>query len=135
MRLRLPFAAAGLLGLVGLVAPAQDPKPEPKLVLPPDVVPSTFRAFLVTDNRFPPVKVVTRITDEKDKKETEKVTEQDDPRNRTGKIHCLVCEYGLSPVVAVFVRSEATKLGPKSGVARLTKQLDEIIPKYRADKL
>jgi hypothetical protein len=130
MRLRVLFgAAAGLLGLVGLVASAQDPKPEPKLVLPPDVVPSTFRAFLVTDGRFPPLKIKTIVNGK------EKETEQTDPRNRTGKIHCLVCEYGLSPVVAVFVRAEANKLGPKSGVAKLTKQLDALIPKYRADKL
>jgi hypothetical protein len=130
MRIRLLFAAAGLLGLLGLVAPAQNPKPEPKPALPPDVVPSTFRAFLVTDGRFPPLKVKTTDKDGK-----EKESEQPDPRNRTGKIHCLVCEYGLSPVVAVFVRAEANKLGPKSGVAKLTKQLDALIPKYRADKL
>ena len=78
--------------------PAQDAKPQPKLVIPPDVVPSTFRAFLVTDSRFPPLK----------EGEGKDATEVPNPLNRSGKIHCLVCENGLAPVVAIFVRPQAS---------------------------
>jgi len=120
MRMRVLLPAAGLVALAGLAAPAQNPKD--KAALPADVVPATFRAFLVTDGRFPPVKTA----DGKD---------EPDPRNRTGKIHCLVCEYGLAPVVAVFVRADAKTLGQDSGVAKLTKNLNDLIPKFRADKL
>jgi hypothetical protein len=116
--------ASGLLGLAAFTASAQDPKTP----LPPNVVPSTFRAFLVTDDRFPPVKT----PDGKD---------MPDPRNRTGKIHCLVCENGLAPVVAIFVRADAAKLkdpnkfGASKSVGKLVKSLDALIPKYRSDKL
>jgi len=120
MRIRIP-AAAGLLSLVGLAALAQDPKADPK-ALPADVVPSTFRMFLVTDGRFPPIKVAEG-------------KEEPDPRDRTGKIHCLVCENGLAPVVAVFVRADAKTLGPDSGVAKLAKGLNTVIGDYRAYKV
>jgi hypothetical protein len=106
-------AAAGLAAF----APAQ----EPKSSLPADVVPATFRAFLVSDGRFPPV--------------NEDGKTMPDPRDRTGKIHCLVCEYGLAPVVAVFVRAEAKAIGAEKGVARLVKSLNAMIPKFRSDKL
>lgn len=108
--------AVGLFGLVCLVVVAQDPK------LPADVVPSTFRAYLVTDGRFPPVKGP-------DGKQSP------DPRNRQGKLHCLVCENGLAPVVAIFVRSDLNALNPGGGLAKLTKSLNALIPKYRGDKL
>jgi hypothetical protein len=123
MRIRIVLAA-GLFGLVCLGAVAQDPK------LPADVVPSTFRAFLVTDSRFPALRdadgKVLKGPDGKD---------VPDPRNRQGKIHCLVCENGLTPVVAVFVRSDLDALNPSGGVAKLAKSLNALIPKYRADKL
>ena len=111
----------GLVALGGFVALAQDPK----VNYPPDVVPATFRAFLVTDSRFPPVK----------EGEGKDAKDLPNPLNRTGKIHCLVCENGLAPVVAVFVRNEAGSLGADSGVAKLAKNLNALIPKYRADKL
>src|SRR5262245_40133128 len=131
MRTRRLFAAAGLLTLVGLAATAQDPpKEDPKIPLPPDVVPATFRMFLVTDKRFEPLKDA----------EGKPLKGPDgkpmpNPKNREGKIHCLVCEYGLNPVVAVFVRPEAKMLGADSGVGKLIKGLDSLIPKNRADKL
>ena len=87
MRIRIVLAILGLVGLGGLAVLAQDPK------LPADVIPAPFRAFLVTDGAFPPVK----------KPEGK---EMPNPRNRQGKIHCLVCENGLAPVVAIFVRAE-----------------------------
>lgn len=115
MRLRI-LLGLGLFGLGLLPLVAQDPK------LPADVVPSPFRAFLVTDTRFPPVKTPDgQVTT--------------DPRNRQGKLHCLVCENGLAPVVAIFVRSDPKALAPNGGVAKLTKNLDALIPKYRGDKL
>lgn len=126
MRLRVLFTTAGFLGLVGLMtAPAQDPKTNTKPGLPANVVPATFRAFLVVDGRFPPVKVVA--SDGKETVET-------DPRDRTGKIHCLVCENGLAPVVAVFVRADAKTLAG-SGVAKLVQRLDTLIGDYRSYKL
>jgi len=125
MRMRMLFLMAGLLPLGGLLALAQEPKPQPKTTIPPNVVPSTFRAFLVTDNRFPPLK-------EGEGKDAKEVP---NPLNRVGKIHCLICENGLAPVVAIFVRPEAKAFGADSGLAKLAKGLNLLIPKYRAEKL
>ena len=122
MRLRVLLTTAGFLGLAGLMtAPAQDPKAGPRPMLPANVVPSAFRAFLVTDGRFPPVK-------------TPEGKDEADPRDQTGKIHCLVCENGLAPVVGVFVRADAKTLG-SSGLAKLVKSLDALIGEYRSYKL
>lgn len=88
-----------------------------------NVVPQPFRAHLVVDNRF---KLKVKGIDG---------TEGPDPRNRTGNIHCLVCENGLSPVVAVFVRADLKGLDATSGLAKLIKGTDTLIPKYRSDKL
>lgn len=46
-------------------------------------VPDGFRSFLVRDDRYP----------------------AKDEKNRTGKLHCLVCEIGLNPGLAVFSRT------------------------------
>jgi hypothetical protein len=123
MRIRL-LSAAGLAGLMSsfcLTAPAQD---DAKTKLPKDVIPAAFRAFLVTDGRFAPVKARDGM-------------EQVDARNRTGKLHCLVCENGLAPVIAVFVRlrGDATATLTDTKVADLIKRANALIPKYRADKL
>ncbi len=88
-----------------------------------NVVPQPFRAHLVVDNRY------------KAKVKNIDGTEGTDPRNRTGNIHCLVCENGLSPVVAVFVRADLKGLDATSGLAKLIKGTDTLIPKYRSDKL
>jgi hypothetical protein len=124
MRIRL-LSATGLAGLIlsfCVAAPAQDAKTK----LPDNVIPAAFRSFLVYDGRFPPTKSPDGM-------------EQVDARNRTGKLHCLVCENGLAPVIAVFVRlrgEEGTKnLDPAKGVADLIKRTNALIPKYRADKL
>src|SRR6476646_8325141 len=113
------LSTVGLVALCGFVALAQDPK----VSYPADVVPATFRAFLVTDNRFPPIKE----GEGKDARETP------NPLNRSGKIHCLVCENGLAPVVAIFVRPEAKAFGAESGLARLIKGVNTLIPKYRGE--
>lgn len=137
MTIRYVVAAVGILAGAALVARAQEPAP----VADPtadavavgravvrgaslaNVVPGSFRAQLVVDNRFKqPVK-------ESDG------TESLDPRNRTGKMHCLVCEYGLSPVVAVFVRADLKGVDAGSGLGKLIKGVDSMVPKYRADKL
>ena len=124
MTIRYVCGLFGVLTAVS-VATAQD-EPPPSELLPKivsaaaavgrgakasNVVPSTFRAQLVVDNRF----------------------KEGDARNRAGKMHCLVCEYGLSPVVAVFVRADLK--GDTAGLVNLLKGVDTLTPKYRADKL
>jgi hypothetical protein len=130
---RIPFAAAGLVALAGLLpppAPAQDPKADAKVAIPADVIPSTFRMFMVTDDRFEPLKDA----------EGKPLVGSDgkpvpNPKNRQGKIHCLVCENGLAPMVVAFVRANPDNLKADSGVKRLAKGLDAMIPNYRGDKL
>ncbi|HSQ58522.1 MAG TPA: hypothetical protein VLM40_22570 [Gemmata sp.] len=130
MRIRTFVAFPGLALLIALscrVLPAQ----EPKVDLPKDVVPSTFRMFVVTDNRFEPLK-----DDEGKPLVGPDGKSVPNPKNRTGKIHCLVCEYGLNPTVAMFVRPDVAALGgADGGVGKLIKQVNALIPKYRADKL
>src|SRR5437016_838290 len=48
-----------------------------------------------------------------------------------GDPHCLVCEYGLKPVAAVFARTL-----PESGkpIASLLQKLDETVGKHRASE-
>jgi hypothetical protein len=111
--------AAGLL--FAAVAAAQEPKVE-STAQPGQVVPATFRAFLVADGRFPP-KVSPPVK-----------AEDRDPRDRTRKMHDLVGENGLSPVVAVFVRADPKALAD-SGVTKLVQAVDKKIPDYRSDKL
>lgn len=126
---RIPFAAAGLVALAGLLpppAPAQDPK----VAIPADVIPSPFRMFMVTDDRFEPLKDAENKT----------LVGPDgkpvpNPKNRKDKIHCLVCENGLAPMVVAFVRANPKGLGADSGVGRLAKGLNALIPDYRGDKL
>jgi hypothetical protein len=139
MTIRHAVVAFGVLAGAALVAPAQDPAPK----TPPspaaaalaaaasvargatvaNVVPATFRSQLVADNRFKaPVKNLDG-------------SESPDPRNRTGNIHCLVCEYGLSPVVAVFVRADLKGADATGGLGKLVKGTDALIPKYRSDKM
>jgi hypothetical protein len=117
----------GLLGLTvaACLSSAQEPKAgagDAKAGPAANLVPSTFRGLLVTDGRFPPVKG----SDGKD---------QLDPRTRQGKIHCLVCEYGLAPVIAIFVRADPSTLPGDKGVAELIKRVNDQIPKHRSDKL
>jgi hypothetical protein len=139
MRIRTLLVAPALAGLLILTSVAtsaddpkkDDPKAETKTELPPDVVPSTFRMFLVSDKRFdslrdPETKMPLKGPDGK---------EVPDPKNREGKIHCLVCEYGLNPVVATFIRADAGSLDAESSVGKLLKGVDALVAKHRADKL
>ncbi len=126
MPTRRPLVPAGLL-LACVAVAAPDPEPP---TLPADVIPATFRMFIVSDKRFEPLKDAEgKFLKGPGGKEVP------NPKNREGKIHCLVCEYGLNPVVAVFVRASAKQVGPADGLGKLIKGLDALIPKYRADKL
>jgi len=134
MKIRCLIGLFGVVIGVGLL-PAADPTPTPtenvnlaarsiaRSARSTNVVPATFRAHLVVDNRF---KLMIKQPDG---------TETPDPRNRTGKLHCLVCEYGLSPVVAIFVRADTKGKGKDTGLGKLIMGIDELVPKYRADKL
>lgn len=113
----------GVLGLVAAAVAASAQNPPSSGTKPGDILPSTFRAFLVTDDRFPPK--VSPPTKPEDR----------DPRDRTSKIHCLVCENGQSPVVTIFVRADAKNLGGGSGVAKLAQAVNRLIPQYRGDRL
>jgi hypothetical protein len=115
---------AGMLGflLAATAVAAQEPKVPPSTAKPGEVVPSNFRAYIVADNRFPPF--VNPPVKPEDR----------DARDRTNKMHCLILDNGLSPVVAVFVRADAKMLGG-SGVAKLAQAVERIIPDYRADRL
>jgi hypothetical protein len=112
------FTLPGLLALSFLAARAQEPKPK----APEGIIPSAYRAFIVTDGRYPPIKLPSGKV-------------EPDPRNRIDKIHCLVCENGLAPVIGIFVRDDVNSLGADKGVAELIKKVDALIPKHRGDKL
>lgn len=142
MAIRHAVAALGLLAGAALAA-AQEPKQAEATATDgalaaaaaaargaaaANVVPGPFRAQLVVDNRFPPPKGrPTKGAALKD--------EDRDPKDRTGKMHCLVSENGLSPVVAVFVRSDLKGLDAGSGLGKLIKGADALIPRHRADKM
>lgn len=114
---------AGMLGLVlASTVLAAQPQAPASTAKPGEVVPSTFRAYIVADNRFPP-KVNPPVK-----------ADDRDPRDRTNKMHCLVCDNGLSPVVAIFVRPDAKTLAD-GGVVKLAQAVERIIPDYRADRL
>jgi hypothetical protein len=124
MRALFAFGLAGILGFFSLAASADDPKDK---LAPGTVIPASFRAYLVTDTRFPPIK-------------TPDGKEQTDARIRAGKIHCLVCENGLAPVIAVFVRPKgAISANPEvfKGVEDLIVKTNRLISdtRYRAYKL
>ncbi|MBP3959075.1 hypothetical protein J8F10_27845 [Gemmata sp. G18] len=150
MIVRRAIAVAGLLTVAGAAVRAQEPQsalvpalssaaqPAGRAPTNSNVVPSTFRAQLVVDNRFSPKIAAPKGEAVKD--------EDRDPRDRTGKMHCLVCEHGLSPVVAIFVRADTAGLKDTDGLSKLFRKLDAdtkdpnkpregLISKYQADKL
>jgi hypothetical protein len=122
------FGLLGMLAVLAAAATAQDEKkddkkdePKAKAAKPP-LVPATFRAYLVTDQRYP-AKVANPVK-----------PDDRDPRDRTGKIHCLVCENGPNPVVAIFVRADP-KADATAKLAELTNKVSGLITTYRGDKL
>ena len=100
----------GLLTLaVGSIsfAPAQEP---PTSLAAPALIPSGFRAFVATDDRF----------------------EKGSPRNRADKMHDLITDNALNPVVAVFSRlppmisnNNQTVANPE--VSKLAVKLNELV--------
>jgi len=88
---------------------------------PAAMIPATLRAFIVQDGRFPPQTIDGKL--------------QRDPRDRSGKIHCYVCEYGLSPVFILFLRADPKQITADTPMGKLIRDLDAIMPKYRADRL
>ncbi len=89
---------------MGTVAFAQEPKPTA-------TVPGNFRSFVVTDERF----------------------DKGSLRNRAGKMHCLVSDNGLYPVVAVFSRTTPDKTD--AGLSKLVVRLDKLVVDHRAERL
>jgi hypothetical protein len=90
--------------LVGsVVCVGQEPSAAP--------VPGTFRAFIVTDFRTDPGK---------------------DARNRTGRMHDLVTENGLNPVLAIFSRTTPEKADVP--LARLILRANSLVTQFRADR-
>lgn len=72
-----------------------------------NLLPDGFRCFLVVDRRFEPK----------------------DERNRSGKFHCPVCEFGLSPTLAIFSRSVPTNADDP--LIKLIVLQDELSKKYK----
>lgn len=128
MKLATVLSVFGIF--LALAAAAQDPKDPPAAGATTgqkdQLVPSPFRAYIVVDDRFPP------------KVAGSPKAEDRDPKNRTDKMHCLVCEHGLNPVVAVFVRvDDAKKITPATGVGKLAIEMNKLMtqPEYRGAKL
>jgi hypothetical protein len=104
MRRRFLLGLAGLCLAAAGLAPlsAQDAKVSAE-------VPGTFRSFIVVDDRFAPRKTPVVVPEDRD------------PRDRTGKMHCVVCEFGLNPAVLVLTRANPAEGSP---VAKLAQKLD-----------
>jgi hypothetical protein len=122
--------ASGLFALfLALAAAAQEPKDalkEPSSTgQKGELVPAPFRSYIVVDNRYPPRVAGSTNPDDRD------------PKDRTNKMHDLVCEQGLHPVIGVFVREDAKKLTPASGVGRLAIEMNKLmsLPEFHGAKL
>jgi hypothetical protein len=120
------------LGLFGFIlafaATAQDPKEDvtKSKGQKGQVVPAPFRAYMVVDNRYPPKVPGSTNPDDRN------------PKDTTNKIHDLITEHGLNPVVAVFVRGDAKKLAAGGGgVGKLAIEMNKLmtLPEYRGNKL
>ena len=116
----------GLFILATTVSLAQDPIADvgkiPSKGQKGELVPAPFRAYMVVDNRYPPKVPGSMNPDDRH------------PKDTTNKMHDLITEHGLNPVVAVFVRGEA-KQG--TGVDKLAVEMNKLmtIPDYRGNKL
>jgi len=114
--------------LLALAALAQDPIVDPAKVASKgqkgEVVPAPFRAFMVVDDRYPPKVAGSMNPDDRS------------PKDTTNKIHDLICEHGLNPVVGVFIGKDV-KLTPASGVGKLATEMNKLmtLPDYRGNKL
>ncbi len=101
--------ALGLLTLaVGplSLAISQEPDPKPAVAVPAGVIQSSFRSFVVSDERF----------------------EKSSPRNRAERMHDLVIDNALNPVVAIFARQQPVTNGtPNADLAKLTARMNELV--------
>ncbi len=124
MRQRYGVAIGILIGLplLALTLTGRGQDPPIRAGIAAGVVPTPFRGFVVADPRFPPVVAPDGKMER-------------DPRDRTGKIHSFVTEFGLSPVVVVFTRSDPKAVTDETGLGKLVQAIDRILPKYRPDKL
>ena len=117
----------GIFGLfLAIGAFAQDPaQPIASTGQKGELVPAAFRAYMVVDERFAPQVAGSKLPEDRD------------PKDCTDRIHDLVCEHGLNPVIAVFVREDAKKLTPTSGVGKLATEMNKLmtLPDYRGAKL
>ncbi|MCS7022179.1 MAG: hypothetical protein NZ703_10425 [Gemmataceae bacterium] len=109
---------AGVVMLLAAAKPAATPLQDPPAAA---AVPGPLPAFIVYDGRFPPI-----MQDGK--------TERD-PRDRTNRIHCFVCEYGLAPTFILFLRADPKQITADSPMGQLIRDLDTLLSKHRADKL
>ena len=119
MRRHRLFGLFGLFGLLALVSGSVAGQDE-AAGQPGSFVATTFRAFIVTDDRWPPA-----VNEKTQKKET-------DPKDRTNKIHDLVTEFGLNPMVAIFVRTDLDKLkgdatAGRFGVGKLALEVNNLL--------
>ena len=89
---------------------AQDDAPTAKPLKAGDAVPGNFRAFLAADARF----------------------EKDSPKNRVAKMHDLIADNGLNPVLGVFSRTAPAADTP---VARLAKQMSALVTTFKPERL
>lgn len=114
---RLRWLCGALVaGLLGAAVAADDPAPEPKR----DSVPGGFRMYLVADGRF------------SDEKGADVVFR--DERNRVGKLHDPVTEFGLNTVVAAFVRGAPSEMNTPAALAVINKQ-QALATKYESRRL
>lgn len=95
----------GMLIGTGMAQEKADPTPKQALV------PGGFRMFLVADGRY----------------------DVKDDKNRVGRLHDAVTEYGLSTTIGVFVRGIPKEMDDPA-VSVLKKQ-QELATKYRAKRL
>jgi hypothetical protein len=118
----------GLFAFVAAVSFGQDPLADVGKIASKgqkgELVPAPFRAYMVVDNRYPPKVAGSMNPDDRH------------PKDTTNKMHDLVAEHGLNPVVAVFVRADAKKLAD-TGVHKLAVEMNKLmtIPDYRGNKL
>jgi hypothetical protein len=106
-------ALAGMIGLVCLAMSFGTSAQEKAAPAKADEVSQGFRAYIVTEPRFP----------------------AEDIRNRTGKMQDLVTDHGLEPTIAVF--SRVIPNDAAHPLAAVVKKLDELtdVKEYKARRL
>ncbi|MGL6073950.1 MAG: hypothetical protein ACRC8S_07300 [Fimbriiglobus sp.] len=81
-------------------------------------LPSSWPVYIAVDERFPPKTTPIKSADDRD------------PRDRTAKMHCLICETDLNPAVLVLTRSAPSEDSP---AGKMAKQLDPIVKEFRGN--